>query len=174
MRKGLAHGQPFGRGAGVAAAAAVFEPGRAGRFGSQAHQRHAIGNDRVVAFPDAVPFEHGEFGVVQRAALPVAPDMGKAGDAPLSGRQQLLHGEFGRGVEVKRVAHAVIADRSGCKGMEVRFIAGRTLQPRRIHHDEILGREIGAQRRLDLVACEERRTAIGMDRGRPPRGSRGR
>jgi hypothetical protein len=52
--------------------------------------------------------------------------------------------------------------------MQMRLVAGRDLQRRRIDLDEILAREIAAQRRLDAVAADQERTAVGMDVRRPP------
>jgi hypothetical protein len=116
----------------------------------------------------AVPFEHGELGVVQRPALAVAPDVAEAGDAGLAGGQELLHGEFGRGVEIEPVACPVIADGGGREGVEMGLVAGRELQAGRVDEQEALGRQPGAERQLNAVADQQQRPAVGVPGGGPP------
>ena len=74
---------------------------RARRLRRQREQRRAIGHQRVVGLVGAIPFEHREFGMVQRAALAVAKHAGELEDPPLARRQQLLAGEFRRGVQIE-------------------------------------------------------------------------
>src|SRR5690606_32452360 len=107
-----------------------------------------------------------------RAALAIAPDMLEAGDARLPGGQQLLHGEFGRGMQIHGLPRPVIADHFGGEGMQMRLIAGRTLQARRIDHEEIaLGQPV-AHRRIDARTGEQERAPIGVALGMPPGRSR--
>jgi hypothetical protein len=121
---------------------------------------------------NAIPLEHGELWVVEGAALPVAPDVPEAGDPPFAGRQQLLHGEFGRGVQIQGPADPVIADGGGREGMQMRLVARRALQSGRIHHEETLGRQVAAQRRLDPVARQQDGPTVRVDRRSPPRRDR--
>src|SRR5215471_13090779 len=52
-----------------------------------AHDRDAIVYQHVIWLAGAVPFEQGEFGVMQRAPLAVAKRFSEFDDAPLAGRQ---------------------------------------------------------------------------------------
>lgn len=109
--------------------------------------------------------------MMQRPALAVAIDMGKTRDALLARRKQLLAGKFRRGVQVERRLLPIRRQRFRCEGMQMRLVAGRDLQHRRIHLDKILAREKPAQRRLDRITSDQERTAVGMH-GRGPPGGR--
>ena len=114
-RLGDAHALRLGaRIANPAAKLELFYPRHLGR---QRDDRQRIGNDDIISFTHPIPFEHGEFRMVQRRALAIAPDMLKARDPPLAGCQQLFHGEFGRGVEIHRLPFPIVADHRGAKGM---------------------------------------------------------
>ncbi len=63
--------------------------------------------------------------------------MGETGDAPLAGGDELLTGEFGRGVEIERLDGAVEPKRLGRKGMQMRLVARRHLQRCRVDLDEV-------------------------------------
>ena len=65
----------------------------------------------LVGLVGPVPLQHGELGMVQRPALAVAEHPGEIEDLRLAGRQQLLAGEFRRGVQVarRRVAAGAIS-----------------------------------------------------------------
>lgn len=76
--------------------------------------------------------------MMQRPALAVAIDMGKTRDALLARRKQLLAGKFRRGVQVERRLLPIRRQRFRCEGMQMRLVAGRDLQHRRIHLDKIL------------------------------------
>ena len=122
---------------GIGLTASEGEGARAGGLRREREDLGAIAHQRLVGLARPIPFEHGEFRVVQGAALPVAVDMGEAGDAGLARRQELLAGEFRRGVEVERRPRAVGADGLGCEGMEMRLVARRDLERGRIDLDEI-------------------------------------
>ena len=66
----LGHGQPLGRRRGIADLVLPAQLLRAG----ERQQRRAILHDRLVARAGAIPFEHGELGMMQRRALGVAED----------------------------------------------------------------------------------------------------
>src|SRR5690606_27768438 len=116
---------------GVAYTIAPAEGAGPGGGGRELQDLDAVGDHVAIGRTGAIPFEHGELGMVQRSALAVAPDMAEAGDAGLARRQQLLHGEFRRGVEVEPLPGPVIADGGGGKGVKMRLVARRELQPRR-------------------------------------------
>ena len=80
----------------------------------------AIRHQRAIVGTGAIPFQHGEFGVVGGAALAIAEGMGELEDFRHSRRQQLLHGKFGRGVEEER-PHAVGFLEAGGEGTQMRL-----------------------------------------------------
>ena len=103
----------------------------------------------LIGLAGPVPFQHGEFGMVQRAALAVAEHLGEVEDAPLAGRQQLLAGEFRRGAQIEpRPARRPAPRASVAKACRWVSLPGETcrtpvstsMKPRR---------EPGAQRRHD-------------------------
>ncbi|GJE83688.1 hypothetical protein CJNNKLLH_5066 [Methylorubrum thiocyanatum] len=138
------------------------------RLGGERQQRRAILHQRVVVRSGTIPFEHREFGMVQGAALAVAEDVGEAEQARLARREQLLAGEFRRGVQVERLAAAIGQDRLRCEGGEMRLVARRDLERRRLHLHEIRVGKPGAERREDAVAGQQQRPAIRMEAGMPP------
>jgi hypothetical protein len=87
-------------GAGVAGGVTVAELADVGGVGGDRQDRGAIVHQGLVALVRAVPFQHGELDPVARPALAVSPDAGEGEDLLLPRRQQLLHREFGGGVEV--------------------------------------------------------------------------
>ena len=77
---------------------------------------------------------------MQRAALAIAEHAREIEDARLAGRQQLLAGEFRRGVQIERPPLAVRRDQLGREGMQMRLVAGRDLQRRGLDLDEAAAR----------------------------------
>ena len=75
---------------------------RAGRARRLGHQRRAVVHQRLIRLVRPIPFQHREFGMMQRAALAVAEHAGEIEDARLARRQQLLAGEFRRGAQIER------------------------------------------------------------------------
>ena len=132
-------------------------------------QRRAVGHQHRVVLVGAIPFQHGEFGMVQRRALAIAEDAGEIEDARFARRQQLLGGEFRRSVEVIGVSGAGIVDQRGGEAMQMRLVAGRALQDRGLDLDEVAGFEPAPQRRLDPPPREQSRAPVGVD-VRPPEG----
>jgi hypothetical protein len=106
--------------------------------------------------------------MVQRAALAVAEDVGETEQARLARRQQLLAGEFRRGVEVERLAAAIGQNRLRGEGREMRLVAGGDLQRGGFDLDEIALGKPRAKTREDAVAGEQQRPAIRMEAGMPP------
>ena len=104
-----------------------------------------------------------------RAALAVAEDGGELPDAGLAAGEQLLHGEFGRGVQVAR-AHRTVARvvQLGAERLEVRLEAGTYLQGRRLHLDKACLGEKPADRVEDAAARGEVAAAGGEAVGPPP------
>jgi hypothetical protein len=94
--------------------------------------------------------------------------MSEAGNPRFACGQELLAGEFRRGVEVERSARSIGPERLRGEGMEMRLVAGRDLQGSRIHLHELAPGEEASQRRLNPVARQQERAAVGMDMRRPP------
>ena len=72
----------------------------------------------------AVPFQHGELGRMEIAALAVPPHPRELEDRPGAGDQQLLHGELRAGVQPERFAPAVGVFALGAEGAQVDLLAG--------------------------------------------------
>ena len=94
-RESVRHAQTLGVGEGIAIASPKRKRLDAGRFRRALQERQAIGDDGLVGFAGAIPFEHGEFRRMQRPALAIAEDAGEFEDAPLAGRQKLLAANSG-------------------------------------------------------------------------------
>ena len=60
----------------------------------------AIIHQHLVGLIRPVPFEHGEFGMMQHAALAIAEYTSKIDDTGLARCEQFLAGEFGRGMQI--------------------------------------------------------------------------
>jgi len=106
--------------------------------------------------------------MVQRSALSVAPDLGEIEDPPLARRQQLLAGEFGRGVQVERRPLARRVDELGGERVQVGLVAGRDLQRRGLDLDEVALFEPLPESGGDPIASEQPRPAILVDVRPPP------
>ena len=106
--------------------------------------------------------------MVQGASFPVSVNMGKTGDAFFTGGEQLLAGEFRRGVQIKR--HGVAGRRQALRdeSMQMRLIAGGNLQCSSVDLKKIGAGEIAAKSRLDRIAPNEKCAAVGVDVRRPP------
>ncbi len=88
----------------------------------------AIRDQVAIVRAGAIPFEHGEFGMVQSCPLTVAKDMGERENPGFAGRQQFLAVEFRRRMQVEFLRDA--AGRGKLRGEtgDVGFVAGRNLQ----------------------------------------------
>src|ERR1700730_17127917 len=107
-------------------------------------ERFALIHQISVGGPQPVPFEHREFRMVGGAALAVAKDMGELPDARQARNEQLLHREFGRGVQVAldSAATARVVQR-GRESPQMRLEPGAHLQRWRVDLDKpALGKEV--------------------------------
>ena len=169
-REGLRHRHALRRGKridGLAAKRELLGAGGARRLGQQ---RRAVVHQRLVGLVRPVPFQHGEFRMMQRAALAVAEHAGEIEDARLAGRQQLLAGEFRRGAQIERLPLAAGSDQLGGEGMQMGLVAGRDLQGGGLDLDEIARGEPGPQSGRDAARAPAgygRRAACGA--GQPER-----
>ncbi|MET3867741.1 hypothetical protein ABIC20_005050 [Methylobacterium radiotolerans] len=139
-------------------------------LGRAGEQVGAVRHQRRVGGAGPVPLEHRELGMVQRPALAVAEHPGDAEQPRLARGQELLAGEFRRGVQVERRAGAARPDGFRGEGRQMRLVAGRDLQAGGLGLDEVAVREPPAERREDAVAQEQRRAPVGVATGRPPGG----
>ena len=106
---------------------------------------------------------------MERPALPVAVDRGEGGDLLLARGEELLHREFGRGVEVARGPPAVGPGQFGGEGVEVRLVARRDLKRGRLDDEEPLRLEPAAECGHDPGPRHEERAAVAMAVFRPER-----
>ena len=164
-REGLGDGQALGLGERIGLArrdrSAALRPPLRRR---SAQDLGAVAHQRLVGLAGAIPFQHGEFRVVQRPALAVAVDVGKAGDALLAGRQQLLAGEFRRGVEIERRACCRRdAISSVAKACRCASLPGETCSVAVSTSMKSRAAKKPRKRRLNPVAAEQEGPAVGMD-----------
>ena len=90
--------------------------------------------------------------MMQRGPLAVA-EHAREGEQPrFAGGEQLLGGEFGRGVQVERRAARVRRDQLGREGMQMRLVAGRDLQDRGLDLDEVPCVKPRPERRRNAIA----------------------
>ena len=122
----------------------------------------------VVGFVRPVPFEQRELGMMQGPALAVAEHPREFEDAALACGEQLLAGEFRRGVEIEPRTRAGRRHELGREGMQMGLVAGRGLENGGLDLDEVLGREKLPQRLLDAATGREQRPPVGMDGAVPP------
>ena len=146
---------------------------RARGVGRKAQQRQCILDHSLIALARAIPFQHGEFGRMQRTALAIAEDAGEIEDFRFARCQQLLGREFRRGVQIKRAAAAVGPDSIGRKGMQMGLIARGDGQSAAFDLGKALGLEMRTQHGLYPPARQQGRAAVGMPVRRPPRRSSG-
>ena len=92
---------------GIRCPAAKSQDLRPSRFRRKRQNGRTIAHQSVIRLARAIPLDHGEFRVVQRAALAVAEDLGEFDDPPLARRQELLAGKFRRGAQIEPARSAV-------------------------------------------------------------------
>jgi len=157
----VAHRDPLGRGKRVRHLVAKPQLGDARLLGRNPAERDAIrGITASIAFAGAIPFRHGEFRMVQRGPGPrlrhTCPRLAIRRSA---GRRELLHRRFRRGVEMRRGTRPSIADHLGRKGVPGRvYVAGASLQARRVNHQGIPRRKNSSAR---PVRCRARARSTG-------------
>ncbi len=126
----------------------------------KAQKGRTIRHERVVTFPGPIPFEHREFRRVKSGCLPRAEHWRELEDALLASREQLLHREFRRGVEIAAAALAGHIHPMRLEGVEMRFVAGRDLHEPGLHFPEPLASKcarIAALRRARTCNAGRRR-----------------
>ena len=160
--KCLCDREPLGDGEWIHSDAAEREPLGAGDLGRECQHGRTVVHQHLVALVRPVPFEHGELGMMQRAALAVAKRAGELDDARLACRQEFLAGEFRRGSQVEPFAGAGRRHQRGREGMQVGFVSRRGHQRRRLDFDEVSGCEKLPYRRYDPSAAQQEWPAVGM------------
>ncbi len=115
-----------------------------------------------------IPFQQGEFGMMQPSALAISERVRERKNPLLAGRKQFFGCEFRRGMQVKPRSRScfVLHLRGECADMG--FVAGRYLQNRRINLDERHGVEKGAHGGRHLRARPEIRPPVVVDIRPPP------
>ncbi len=162
------HRQQLRLGEGIGDFPAKRELADPGRLRGMGYDHHAIGHHGVVGRVGAVPFQHGEFGQMQRTALAVAKHPRELKNLRLASGQQFLAGEFRRGAQIARRAGAVGAGKFGARRMQMGLIARRDLQNGCLDLDKPLLVKPGADRLADSVSRQQKRPAVGVPGGRPP------
>src|SRR5204862_7735379 len=115
-------GEPLWFDKGVGGAAAKGEMLRPRGVRRLRKDSGAVGHQRLVRLTSAVPFDQGEFRMMQRATLAVAERFGEFDDAVLAGRQQLLAGELRRSAEVEAGRGTVRRLEHRSKGVQVGLV----------------------------------------------------
>ena len=169
-RVSLRHAHLLRLGEGIGLRAAPGQDLGAQGVGRQGQQMGAVLHQRLVGRVRPVPFQQGEFRMVQRPALAVAPHPGQIEDLRLAGRQQLLGRELRRGVQVQDRATPIRPNGLCRKGMQMGLIARRDLQGGRLHLGEALVLEPAAHGPGDLPAGGQEGTAVAVGVLVPPGG----
>ena len=166
--EGPGDGDPLRLCKGIGGALPKAQQRAAGGACGGGEQLGAILHQRFVGCAGAIPFEHGEGGVVQRPALAIAEHRDEREDLALAGGQQLLAGELGRGVQIHGSARAIGCGQLRGKGVQVRLVAGRHLEDGGFHLEKALLAEEAAKGRHDAAAHQQERPAVGVNVAVPP------
>ncbi len=150
--------------------AKVFAPAT---LGGERDKRSAIVHKRRQRRADPIPFQHREFRRVQRRAFAVAENVRQREDLRLAGGEELLHREFGRGMQPGLARHSVRADEAGAKAVQVGLVARRDLKGGGVDLDETLGVEPVANELWRCARARKPRPAGGVTVGAPERRGRG-
>ena len=144
------------------------------RFRRPRQDRGAVGHQRAVGLAGAVPFEQGEFRMVQRAALAVAEDLGEFDDPALAGRQRASCRRIPARCANKAAKRRRRAPRASWRRRAdaSRFLARPASAPVSTSTNSCAGKP-GAQRSDDAAARQERRPPVGVN-ARVPEGRGGR
>ena len=160
--------QQFGLGEGIGHPAAKRESPDAGRLRRMRDHDDAVGHDGVIAGVGAIPFQHGEFGQMQIAALAVAEHPRELEYLGLAGGEQFLGRELRRGPQIARRARAVAAGQFGTGRVQMGLIARRDLEDAGLDLDKSLLVEKAPHRLGDRGPRQQERLSIGVPRRRPP------
>jgi hypothetical protein len=166
--KGGLYRDDLGHGREVAADAAPVHP-TAARYRRQMY--HHLGGvlDDASVIAGAVPFEHGELGMMRRRALAVAEHMRQLEDARQARGQQLFHREFGRGMEIQRPARLLVGGHElGRERHQMRFETGADLKRRGFDLQEVARREERPRRGGQPRPHLQHRPAASKDIRPPP------
>ncbi len=166
------HRDPLGRGEWICRAVSEAELPRARGLCSGRYHRHAIVHEQLVGAVRPVPFEHGKFRVVQRAALTIAIAAGELEDPLLASRQKLLAGEFRRGPQIALVP-ARGRGQLGPHRVDMGLVARRHLQRRGLDLHEFQRREQVTHGPGDFAPQDQERAALGMGVRSPKTGAVG-
>jgi hypothetical protein len=109
-----------------------------GGYGS-GKQAHAVFNKPLIRRLHAVPFEHGEFWMMEFSSLPVSEHVAQMKDALFSSREEFLGRKFRRRVQIKRQSDAAFINKFGVERADVGLISRRDLQSGGIDFEKGLG-----------------------------------
>ena len=129
----------------------------------------AILDQGAIGFLRPIPFEHGEFGMMQFRPLAIAKDMGEGENPLFAGRQQFLAVEFRRAMQVIRRRRAARRTKLRSEAGDMGLVARRYLQRRRFDLDKTFAVEKSAQGFDDSRPPQQARTALSMMFWRPER-----
>src|SRR6185437_14890863 len=93
--KSLRNGHPLRRRKRIGRPAAEGERRRSRSLRRFGKNGRAVGHESGVRLAGTIPFDEGEFGMVERATLPVAENLRELNDALLARRQKFLAGKLG-------------------------------------------------------------------------------
>ena len=165
--EGLFAGEHFRFGHRIAAAALPAQRAVAAGRLRRPGQGEGVGDHRGPVCMGAIPFDHGEFGRMQRALFTIAPHAGEIDDLRFTGGQQFLGGEFRAGVEVERLFRPAFRPPGDREAVQMCLVAGADLHRAAFHRDEALISKPAGQRGLHAIAALQEGAAIGVDVGVP-------
>ena len=104
---------------------------------------------------------------MQRAAFAVTEHPRQRENPPLARRQQLLHREFGRRMEIGGAGDAVRADHRRGEGVQMRLVSWRSLKGGGLDFEEAFSAEMAADERGETRPRRQARPPVGVT-GRGP------
>lgn len=142
----------------------IRSPKRQAGKPNRLQQRRHVVHQPVLIAAEPIPFEQGEFFLMQRAAFFVTVRMTDLIDIAAAGREQPLHRKFRGGLQEAQAAVTV----RDLETAQCRIRAAEVRECRRLHFERTGRRKIRADRMQECAAPTERIPS----RRRPPINSR--
>ena len=158
--KRVPHCQSLRRDERIGFSTTIYEGLRSSNMGGERDYRSTVLNKALQRNVCAIPLQHHKLRRVQSRSLAVPKHTSQRKDLPFSCRQELLHCEFRRGMQIRIVRRSVRADERGPEPVQMGLVSRRSLKTGRLHFDETLGGEPAPQEGRNLRSGEQPATSI--------------